>query len=184
MKKILTAAAIAGVMALPASPAHAGQKSLQDASGDVALPQVDITSVKVRHQKKQTTIAVRFAHLPAQDPRDGLSVWIDTNNKKKAPNYLVAVAGFHSMFGSTSGWKLKPNGVDPYGDVACSPGYKYDSKNSRMLFRFKSKCIGNPKKIRVAVAAEHYEFADDASITASVRDHLVGKRKFTRWVKR
>lgn len=74
----------------------------------------------------------------------------------------------------TSGWKMRPNGLDPYGDV----------KNSQMIFRFKSKSIGNPKRIRVAVTAEHYDLTSDDGSVRSIKDHLVGKRKFTRWVKR
>lgn len=171
-------------MALPASPAHADQRTFQDATGDAAQPRADIQSVKVRHQKQRITIVVRYAHLPKQDFSDDLHVWIDTNDKSKAPNYLIATEGYHGVFGSTSGWKLRPNGLDPWGDVMCSTGYKYDRKNSQMIFRFKSKCIGTPKRIRVAVTAEHYDLASDDGSVRSIKDHLVGKRKFTRWVSR
>lgn len=184
MKKLLTTMVFTGLtMTLLAAPAHADQQSFPDAAGDAALPQADIQSVKVRYGKERTTVAVRFANLPKQDFSDSLRVWIDTSNRKKAPNYQVAVEGYHGLFGNTSGWKLKPNGLDPFGDVMCDPGYKYDRDNGRMLFRFKSKCIGSPKKIRVAVTAEHYNFTDDGT-TSSVKDHLRGKRKFTGWVKR
>jgi hypothetical protein len=184
MKKILTAIVFAAVMAWSVSPAQADQQRFQDATGDVTAPQADIQSVKVKLRKKQVTITVRYAHLPKQDFSDSLRVWIDTSKKRKAPNFLVAVEGYETQFGSTSGWKLRPNGLDPYGDVMCNTGYKYDRKNNQMLFRFKSKCIGNPSKIRVAVTAEHYDLASDDGSLNSVKDHLVSKRRFTGWVRK
>lgn len=183
MKKTLVVAAIAAMTAVAASPAGAAQKTFTDATGDVSQQRIDIRSVKVKHQKNRITVAVSFANLPKEDFSDSLSVFIDTNNKKGAPNYLVATAGFHSLFGSTSGWKLRPNGEDPFGDVMCSTGYKYERANDRIIFRFKPKCIGSPKRIRVAITAEHYEPTDDGT-GATVKDHLVARRAFSSWVKR
>lgn len=176
--------AIALLATLTASPASAAQKWFDDAVGDVKEQHVDVRSVKVKHQKNRITVAVSFAELPKEDYSDSLRVYIDTSKKKGPPNYLVASEGFHGVFGSTSGWKLRPNGEDPWGDVMCSTGYKYDRANDRIIFRFKPKCIGSPKKIRVAVTAEHYYEANADGTLNTVKDHLHGRRHFTSWVKR
>lgn len=182
--KILTmAVAIATGFTLFATPAYADQRSFRDAKNDVAREQTDIRAVKVRHDKKFVTVSVTYADLPKQDFNDSLAVWIDTNNKKKSPNYLVALEGFHTLFGTTSGWTMNTSDDDPFGDVACATGYKYDRKNNRMIFKFRSRCIAQPKKIRVAVTAVRYEPRADGSY-ATYTDHLAKKHRFTRWIKR
>lgn len=184
MKTLVTLVLTSLALSLLAAPAHADQRSFRDKDGDIAYAGADIKSVTVKHRKKQISVTINVADLPKQDFTTSYLVWIDTNNKKKAPNYLVAVDGSHALFGSTKGWTIKTSSDAPFGDVDCSTGYKYDRKNDRVIFRFKPRCIGGPAKIRIAVTTVHWEQADVEGGFTSSTDHLVKSKRFTRWVRR
>lgn len=131
-----------------------------DRAGD-ASSWLDIRRVRLSAHPRMVRVAVKLSEVvPVGSERQTeVGVHFDTKGDKK-PEHLMSIRGFHYMNGSTTTWnKLRPNGVDPYGDwVDCWPqGWTYDQtislkpKKGLVIFRAPRSCLGDPKRVRVSV---------------------------------
>lgn len=159
-----------------AAPAVASDAQVaRDARGD-ATASLDIVRVKVTHTKRVVRVAVKLRdYVDVNDTHKGytqVGAHIDTRGGKR-PEHLVAIRGYHVLSGSTSGWnKLNPNGFDPWGDCWVE-GVKFvtvRAAKNLVILRAPKKCLGNPKRVRVAV--QTYRSGADTHA-----DWLKGKRK-------
>lgn len=123
---------------------------------------LDITRVSVFHSASTVRVVVRmrdFARMDSQAPvATAVGVHFDTDAESK-PDHLVKVDGMHTAAGSTTGWnKLRPNGVDPWGDWnECVPD-DWDQgfittrpRRNEVVFNAPVACLGDPPSVRVAV---------------------------------
>ncbi|MEZ5092450.1 hypothetical protein [Nocardioides sp.] len=158
-----------------AGPAAAATIRVDD--GDDTAIKADILRVAVKHDAR-LKVKVHFDDLlKHSDQRvQGLNVYVDTGGGDPQPE-LMMEAGLwkgadHVVARTgTGGWGLG-QGVD------CFSRLRVDWQAETAVAVFGHGCLGKHPKARVAVVA--YESTDDGSGS----DWLLGRRTFTRWVKR
>ncbi|WP_127479404.1 hypothetical protein [Nocardioides pantholopis] len=173
-------------MALIPSPADAVSSSpvrLQDRRGDAAAP-LDVLAVAITQTRKAVKVTVRvrdYVYIDTPAPlASAVGIHFDTKGTRR-PDYLIRMEGFHFSAGSTSGWnRLRPNGLDPWGDwLHCPEGSKSKlisprPKTNQIVFRAPRACLGNPKSVRVAVQSYR-------PIGSKVRtDWVKGKKRYSK----
>ncbi len=87
-----------------------------------------------------------------------LGVHFDTKGNRN-PNHLIKIDGMHVAAGSTWNWnRLRPNGIDPWGDWwTCVPGgwdkpfIRALPRANKVVFLAPRSCLGDRGWVRVAV---------------------------------
>lgn len=167
--RALSACVVAAALVVPGT-AHAGARGFDDPVGDATS--VDISHVRVVH-RNAVKVSVRSA-VPL-DAGQVYGFWIDTGRGPR-PTFHVS---FRANSDFSSGLAVvRSFGQRPVRTVRC-PGMSahadmFDGKP--VSLRIPRTCIGDPKRVRVAV-----KFEDET--TGSV-DWAPERRKFTPWVAR
>ena len=159
-----------GATLVVAGTAHAGTGAFEDPVGDSTS--VDISQVRVVH-RNAVKVSVRSAVPLAAG--QVYSFWIDTGRGPRPT--------FHVSFRANSDFSdslavVRSFGQRPRRVVRC-PGMRAHADmfdEAPVSLRIPRRCIGDPKRVRVAV-----RFEDET--TASV-DWAPGRRTFTPWLAR
>ncbi len=160
----------AGLVLVVAGTAHAGTGAFEDPVGDSTS--VDISQVRVVH-RNAVKVSVRSA-VPLAAAQV-YSFWIDTGRGPRPT--------FHVSFRANSDFSdslavVRSFGQRPTRVVRC-PGMRAHADmfdEAPVSLRIPRRCIGDPKRVRVAV-----KFEDET--TGSV-DWAPERRTFTPWVAR
>jgi hypothetical protein len=176
-RTISTVAATVAVSALGTGPVRADSIDVPDRTQD-APAAIDIHAVSVAVGRRAVSIQIAVEDVEVET--GAWRVFIDTPGPGK-PDFLVGLDG-HYTFGETDGWRLVPNGIDPWGNIACSNGGRARPDRDVVTFRFLKSCIGSPRRLRVAVESELYTGTAPDYRPEFDRDFLGGYHRFTDWV--
>ena len=170
------AAAIAAAFAVvltTLAPAHAEQVVVKDGA-DATASLTDIRKVRVDHGDEQLTVRVNFPDLRKR-AEAGLNIYIDKNRDRRGPEFGLGTALFSGsdyMLGRIKKWKFA--GAGP---LACDYDVNLKWKRDVLVFTADRGCFGDPDELRVGV-----RMVDNADGSHPVRDWMVGRREFTRWL--
>lgn len=186
LSAVLVAAAVAAVLTLVSTPAHAAEAVFLDKRGD-APARVDIERVKVVHNIRAVRTVVKVANLRWTNQfrtADDVIVFVDTEPKRVGPEFFASFSGNHWYFGRMRHWRTIRSGDpdDPFTSGCRGFRADYDVRSDRVTFRMPRTdlCVGKPRRLRVAAYMSH---AVDGDYDDLVTDWAPARRTFyRRWV--
>ena len=165
-------AAVTAVLVL--APASQAERARLDDGADAPASSTDIREVRVRHSDHWVRTVVNFPNLRKQGDAS-LSIFFDTDGSDRGPEYGVGLplfSGADYMLTRQEGWK---GGGDDF--VNCSYGARFDWADDRVVFRARRGCFDRPDRVRVGMLMVDWSDENDL-----VRDWLIGRRDWTRWL--
>lgn len=156
--------------------AHAAVKSFPDPADATGSP-TDIRNVRVNHAQKAVAVVTRFTNLQRNSEADsGLKILIDTKPGRAGAEFVL-VSGL--QYG-TDYQLLRAKNGKPIGEpLGCAHNAKLKFAKNTQRFTAARKCLGNPKRVRVAVRMD-----DHTDGSHPIVDRLGAPGSYSGWVAR
>ena len=190
-------AAFAAVFAFQAGPASAQTTSWVDPSGDTNNRGLfDISRVTVTNSSKKIVVKFRFPKATSLYPMGSYSVYIDTDKKKRGPEYVwgLGIPG-ESAFSTMRNNKFVKTWAGIVTDKKCGKTvrerFDLEAGVASISVTTKKGCLGKPKRVRTNIHTQVYgEVDSDFDYDTSVQyektesDFYPAKKKYSPWVVR
>lgn len=167
---VATAALVIGAAGVASAASVTVADKPTDAPGSVS----DITSVTVKHTKKNVVMITSFADLqPTYDGSSSLAMFLDSSDAVGPELRLATGLQDGTDYQLVAMWEGRPHG-EP---LTCAHSVKLDFDANTVKAKVSRACLGKPATVRVGVKMTDHVDADHV-----VTDWLKGKRAYTTWL--
>ena len=169
-----TAVAMAvAVVLTPLAAAHAEQVVVNDGA-DATGSLNDIRKVRVDHRDAELSVRVNVPDLRKQASA-GLTIYIDKRADRRGPEFVIGVPLFSGA--DYALWRMKKWKYAGDTPLSCDYDVRLRWKRDVMIFTADRGCFGDPDRLRVGM-----RMVDTQDSSHPIRDWMIGRREFTRWL--